>query len=625
MKTYNNSKVLVQPKLTDLARGNLKLIPPLESSCIRNCTIREMALDEKYLLFFSIVDQSSNAVVITDDHKRIVYVNKKFEQISGFTSEVVIGENPCILKSGKTPKETYHDMNRKLKVNKQWKGEIINVHSNGSEYTVETVISPITNKHGDIVCFLAEQKDISEQKKAEKSIQDLTHFDSLTRVPNRAYFLEEVGRRTNLPQIPENYFSILFIDLNCFKDLNDTYGHLAGDKALQIAAKRIEEVIPLSDFMARVGGDEFVVVHKQSKIASASTASLAKQLATAFKFPISIDGKETFLGVSIGSATWPDDGYSIQQLLIKADLAMYNSKNNSHFYTRYSDEIGEKYSRESELSKKLELAIQKGQLSLVYQPKIDLKTGQLRGMEALLRWNDPDLGVINPSEFIPVAEKYKKMTTIGNWVITNVCRQLNLWKSEKRSFYGRIAINISVQQIENQKFYENILSILYKENILPCKIELEVTESLLISNPDKAMELFCKLKKAGFSIAVDDFGTGYSSLAYLKRLNANVLKIDKSFISNITIDSSDKAIVKSIIELGHNLGLSVIAEGVETKEQLRQLLLLGCDVAQGYYFYKPLPVEDVYVLIEHENHIGNDILDSCQISVLNSEFVPSLY
>ena len=282
---------------------------------------------------------------------------------------------------------------------------------------------------------------------------------------------------------------------------------------------------------------------------------------------------------------------------------MYNGKLNSRSYTPYTHSLGTTYGREFELARKLDQAIQDNNLSLVYQPKVDLQTGQISGMEALLRWDDPELGFVSPAEFIPVAEKYKKMTSIGNWVLKEACRQLNRWKSESKDFIGRIAVNISVQQIEDNKFYENMLNILYGENISPSMFELEVTESLLISDPDRVLCLFDKLKLAGFNIAIDDFGTGYSSLAYLRKFKADTLKIDKSFIDNITDDSHDKSIVKSIIELGHNLDLSVIAEGVETKAQLNLLKTLGCDEAQGYLFSKPQPASELSLLNDYRSFL----------------------
>jgi diguanylate cyclase (GGDEF)-like protein/PAS domain S-box-containing protein len=316
--------------LQDVVQGKLELMSSLEPSVKCGCSLDDIVLDEKYLLFFSIVNQSSNAVVITDVNKNIVYVNQKFQQISGYSRGEVIGKNPRILTSKKTSPATYADMHKTLDAKQQWSGEFINRHKDGSEYIEQVVISPILNTRGDVVCYLAEKKDITLQKEAEARIQRLTHFDSLTGVPNRDYFLDQAGKMTDLLHSADNHFSLLFIDLNNFKALNDTYGHLHGDKALQIAAKRISGVIGPDDFLARVGGDEFVIVHNNAT--EGSTRKLARRLADDFSQPFLIDDKENQLGVSIGSACWPVDGTSIEQLLARADLAMYSAKTQDQSY-----------------------------------------------------------------------------------------------------------------------------------------------------------------------------------------------------------------------------------------------------------------------------------------------------
>ncbi|PWI32475.1 PAS domain S-box protein [Vibrio albus] len=587
MKYSNDTKPPFKPRLQEVVRGDRELVPFLQSSFIRDCNISDMAVEEKYLLYFSIVKHSSNSVVITDDNMNIVYVNPKFEEMSGYTYHEVLGKTPKILSSNKTPEETYHDMHCTLQAKKQWKGEFVNIRCDGVEYIQEAVISPITNVKGEIVCYLGEKKDITAQKKAEKEVQQLTIFDSLTGLYNRAYFVEEVGRQTALPPVKKNHFSIIFIDLNRFKNINDTYGHLAGDKVLRIISKRLGKTISSDDFIARVGGDEFIITHRNAT--EESTSQLAKNIVASFHEPVMVNKQEHYLDASLGSAIWPEDGRTLTEILSRADLAMYNAKTLGHNYSPYSSDIGFKYTRELELSRKLHLAIENDRLSLAYQPKVDISTGQIDGMEALLRWDDAELGMISPVEFIPVAEKYKMMTLLGNWVVMAVCKQLNRWENEQKSFNGRVAINLSVQQIEHPRFYEQLLSILNSENISPYKIELEVTESMLVSDPDKIMVLFSRLKSVGFNISIDDFGTGYSSLSYLSKLRVDTLKIDKCFIEEITVDKHEQTIVKSIIELGHNLGLSVIAEGVETTEQLNYLSSLGCDTAQGYLFYKPQP------------------------------------
>lgn len=599
MKISDDKNVSFKSRLLDVVRGKIELIPSLQTSFIRHCNIAEMTLEEKYLLYFSIINQSANSVVITDDNKRIIYVNKKFEQVSGYQSCEVLGKDPKILGSNKTPREVYRDMFCTLKSKAMWKGRFVNARPDGIEYIEDVTITPITNIKGDIICYLGEKQDITAQIEAEQAVQQLTCFDNLTGVHSRSYFVERARCMADERARDDNGFAILFVDLNRFKKINDIYGHPVGDKALKIVAQRLSKIVYPGDFVARVGGDEFVVVH--CGLSKRSTEYLAKKIVNSFDTPLMIDGKEHFLSASIGSAIWPTDGTTLTQLLSRADLAMYNGKNLGLCYSPYTSNIGDKYIREFELSRKLNLAITEHQLSLVYQPKICLRTGQIDGMEALLRWNDPELGMVSPAEFIPIAEKYKMMSDIGNWLIKAVCVQLNIWKRNRKSFKGRIAINISVQQIETSNFYDNIIAIFESENISPNQIEFEVTESLLISDPDKIIELFARLKAVGFSIAIDDFGTGYSSLSYLNKLRVNSLKIDRSFIKEITVDTHEQAIVKSIVELGHNLGVSVVAEGVETKEQLNYLLSLGCDVAQGYFFHMPVPGNQVFPLCDFAN------------------------
>ena len=578
-------------KLLDVIRGNIELVPSLQSSFIRHCNITSMTIEERYLLYFSIVNQSSNAVVITDDRKRIIYVNKEFERISGYNSGEVLGMNPKILASGNTPYQTYQKMNESLAHKIKWKGEFINKRPDGSEYVEEVVITPILNNHGDAICYLGEKKDVTAQREAESIVRRLTYFDNLTQVYNRSYFVEKLEKMTTSESSPHIPFSVLFVDLNRFKKINDIYGHLAGDEALIIIAKRLESITSSYDFVARVGGDEFVIVHINAT--PESTQQLAMKVTHSFDSPLMIDDREHYLGASIGSAVWPNDGELITDILSRADLAMYNAKTVGHCYSRYTQDIGLRYTREFELSRKLELAVQDNLLSLVYQPKVDLLSGEIDGVEALLRWNDSEFGNISPSEFIPVAEKYKLMNKLGDWVYNTVCKQISIWKKNGLNYIGRVAINISVQQIEHQNFFDHITTAFQKLDVTPHDIELEVTESLLITDPHKLMHLLKDLHSVGFSISIDDFGTGYSSLAYLNKLDVDKLKIDRSFIKRLKPDTSELSIIKSMIELGHNLGLTVIAEGVETKEQLKCLVKLGCDVAQGFLFYRPVPAHDL--------------------------------
>lgn len=570
-----------------LRDGDIKL--SLGSPLAPDSSISDITVQEKLSLFFSIVNQSTNAVVITNADKDIIYVNTKFEALSGYALTEVLGKNPRVLKSNKTPVGTYRDMHRKLQSGQTWKGVFINVHRNGDEYVEEAVITPVTNEVGDIIYYLAEKKDITALRDAKDSILKLTHYDSLTELPNRAYFIEEASMLTNFPPSDNNSFAILFADLDRFKELNDTNGHLASDLALQEVARRVEKALPPSDFVARVGGDEFVVVHHRAT--PDTTAELAARLSGALNQAFIIKGREFFLGVSIGASIWPHDGETLSDIMANADLAMYKAKSLGQSFVPYTGLIGSRFHRAVELSHQLSHAIHNNQFHLVYQPKYDLATGEMMGVEALLRWESPKFGSVSPAEFIPIVEKHQMMFPVGKWVITAACEQLHQWKSEGVVLPGHLAVNISVQQIEHPDFLDGITNLIVNAGLSPSMFELEVTESVLMSAPDRAVHVLMELAARGFCISIDDFGTGFSSLSYLKKLDAKILKIDKSFIDNITTSTHDQVIVKSIVDLAQNLGLSVIAEGVETKEQEQHLIDIGCNAAQGFYYSKPITAE----------------------------------
>jgi len=545
------------------------------------------ALHQNIGLFTGIVHQSSNAIVITDSQRNIKYVNKKFEEISGYGLHEVWGKNPRVLQSGKTPIDTYQQMNQTLAQGKKWKGEFTNIHKNGHEYIEAVVISALRDEAGKVVYYLAEKTEITALKLAQDEIRTLAYHDTLTGLPNRAYFIQELEKKINLSGLDkESYFSVLFADLNRFKEINDTHGHSSGDVALEEVASRFKKVISTEDLLARIGGDEFVFLHQHTS--KFSVYELAERLSSSLFAPISINNHEHFIGVSIGSATYPVDGGSVKQLLQCADIAMYDAKASRKNYSAYRYEVGVRSKRDYDIARRLERVTDKNQLYLVYQPKVDLNTGQLVGAEALLRWNEPDLGEISPTEFIPIAERCVQMCTLGLWVVKQACIQLKKWERSGVDLPGRLAVNISVQQIEHPEFYEQLMTTVESEGVSPHQIELEVTESVLMSNPEKMSEILASLAKVGFIIAIDDFGTGYSSLSYLKKIQASILKIDRSFIQNITIDADDKTIVQSVVEMAHNLGLRVVSEGVEQQSQANYLLSINCDMAQGFLYSYPL-------------------------------------
>jgi diguanylate cyclase (GGDEF)-like protein/PAS domain S-box-containing protein len=543
--------------------------------------------NKKLELLMAVVHQSSNAIIITDNQKHILYVNKKFEDISGYALSDVIGRNPRVLKSGKTPEITYKQMNQTLAQGKIWKGEFTNIHRDGREYIEDAVMSVIKDDKGKIEYYLAEKTDITALKLAQNEVHSLAYYDTLTGLPNRAYFIQELEKQKCLVGSHSEFcFAVLFADLNRFKDINDIHGHLLGDIALREVARRFKEVTCAGDLLARIGGDEFVLLHKITS--ETSVARVAQRLSDSLQDPILIKGHEHYIGVSIGSSTCPEDGHSTEQLLQHADIAMYHAKASKSIYSAYKHEVGVKSRREFEISHKLERAVAKSELYLLYQPKVDVKTGHLVGAEALLRWNEYHFGEISPAEFIPIAERCGKMCIIGLWVIQQACRQLKVWERSGFMLPGRLAINISIQQVEHPEFYEQLIATVKGEGVSPYQIELEVTESVFINHPEKTSKILASLAKRGFTIAIDDFGTGYSSLAYLKKIQASILKIDRSFIKNVTINADDKTIVKSVVEMAHNLGLRVVAEGIEQQSQASYLSSINCDMAQGFLYSYPL-------------------------------------
>lgn len=541
-------------------------------------------------LFFSIVDHSSNAVVITDRSQQILYVNRKFEQATGYSWQEIKNKKPKLLQSKKTPLETYKSMFDSLSKGETWQGEFINKAKDGSEFIEDATITPIVDESGEIVYYLGEKKNITKLKLAEQEIYRLAYFDTLTQLPNRSSFIRYLDALLKDQTTLGDGLSVLFIDINRFKAINDTFGHDVGDKIIQKVAERLTSAIGDDDYIARVGGDEFAVIHVHQQ--PGSELKLAKLLIGSVRKAAIVNGVSHHVGLTIGSASWPLDGNSSAKLLSSADLAVQHSKVNKSTYHRYDAKIGERSLREFAIIQKLETALDKEQFYLCYQPKVSLKSKRLEGFEALLRWKEPELGQVPPSEFIPLAEKNGYMVAIGEWVLEACCQQLKRWEERGVELRGRLAINLSVEQLEYTHFFHNTLMLLEEYEIDPCLIEFEVTETALMRNPERILNVIKALAEIGIQFSIDDFGTGYSSLTYLKRMNASQLKIDQSFISNLDQDIADKKIVRSIIALAHNLGMRVVAEGVEHVNQEQYLSSIRCDTAQGYLYSKPIPADD---------------------------------
>ncbi len=449
-------------------------------------------------------------------------------------------------------------------------------------------------------------EDVSEHEAQAQRIEQLTLYDPLTGLPNRALFMDRLKQVLADAERHGQRVAILFMDLDRFKEINDAHGHAIGDLVLSEVAQRFKGVLRQTDTLTRFGGDEFVIIAGEADQASA--VHIAERLQQALGDPIAVKGRSFSLGASIGIAFYPEDGPTSDELLKQADIAMYRAKAAGGGYRFYRPEMSAELAKRLELATRLSGALKAGQLQLHYQPIVNLQTKTLSGAEALLRWNDPERGWVEPKEFIPIAEERRMMKAIGEWVLQEACRQLKTWQTAGLCFPGRLAvnkawqetglnlsgrlsINIAAQQLEEAEFVSKARVIVRAAGLTPDCLALELTESGLIANAERAIGMMEALKTAGFALSIDDFGTGYSSLTYLKRLPVNKLKIDISFVRDMIKDSNDYTIVAAIIAMARILGLKTLAEGVEEAAQAEALQALGCDEAQGYYFGHPVPAE----------------------------------
>jgi len=486
--------------------------------------------------------------------------------------------------------------------------EHIHWTSSGEMRYVEVLTSPIRDENGKVVQVVHIQRDVTERKASEDQIRNLAYYDSLTGLPNRILFKENLDRALAFAERKKHRVATLFLDLDRFKWINDTMGHTVGDKLLQEYAARLTKSVRKSDFIthgdpgqpyysiARLGGDEFTIILDDIQRPQ-DAAVVARRIIEESSKPFVLEGHEVFVTASIGISIFPDDGKDIATLIKHADTAMYHSKdlgkNNFQFYSRsMTDHAFELLLLENQLRH----AMDRGEFSLHYQPQVDMRSGRVFCMEALLRWQNPDLGMIPPSSFIPLAEETGLIVGIDEWVLTAACRQLKAWEDDGLPPV-QVAVNLSGQNFIRKNLPERILDIISTTGVNPGSLELELTESVLMRNGDDTIAILDDLKAMGLSLAIDDFGTGYSSLSYLKRFRLDTLKIDRSFVLDIAADSDNASIVTAIIALAESMKLRTVAEGVETEEQLRILRKLGCHRIQGYLLDRPMTSSDMTALL----------------------------
>lgn len=546
--------------------------------------------EKKSHMLAQVVEQSPNTILITDLDANIEYVNSAFTRVTGYEPFEVIGKNPRVLHSDKTPLEDYGAMWHFLTQGKSWVGEFINKRKNGEEYIEEIYISPLRDPDGKTMHYAAIKEDVTEQKAAQAQIYTLANFDVLTKLPNRARFNEHLERVLALSKQQESVFSLMFLDLDHFKDVNDSLGHAVGDLLLISASNRIKLALREEDVVSRLGGDEFIILLQGSDARGAER--VAQKLLEAITIPFEIEGYTLSLSVSIGITVYPIDGVDAQTLVKNADSAMYRAKDEGRNTYRFFTESMQVASlRHLNISNALRQALDQKQFSVHYQPQLCATTGCVIGAEALLRWTHPQFGAISPVEFIPIAEENGMILPIGEWVLRTAVNQAKAWM-EKGFKPIIMAVNLSAIQFRYVGLPDLIEQVLKEAHLSPEYLELELTESVAMHNPKTAIAIMDIIHAKGVRMSIDDFGTGYSSLNYLKKFQIYKLKIDQSFIRDISVDVEDRAIISAIINMSRSLGLKTIAEGVETSSQLAYLKEQGCDEIQGYFYSKPLCPSD---------------------------------
>ncbi|MCI5120397.1 MAG: EAL domain-containing protein [Candidatus Electrothrix sp. AUS4] len=472
----------------------------------------------------------------------------------------------------------------------KWAGEIWDRRKSGEVYQKWLTINAIYDNTGEIINYVGIFTDITERRKVERQLKKLLFYDPLTHLPNRALFEELLAQALLNSQFYDEPLVLLCIDLNRFKDINDALGYKAGDDLLIQVSKRIRSCVRETDTVSRLCGDEFMILLSEVKLKDC-VGHLARRLLHVLQQPFHLAGNEVFIDACIGISVYPEDGQDAESLVKNADTAInFARKKGPGNYQYFRAQMNENLVHRVTVERELRHALEQEEFILYYQPKCSLLTGQIAGVEALMRWQHPVKGVISPAEFIPVAEEGSLILALGEWGLLEACRQVKVWQEQGLGVIP-MAVNLSSKQFQNAELLQVLIKTIHKNKVRAEDLELEITESVLMEDPDKAAELLKDIRKLGVRIAIDDFGTGYSSLAYLKRFPVNTLKIDQAFITDIVRDNNDGAIVGSILTMAKNLNLKVVAEGVETLGQLDLLRKMKCEEIQGYYYSKPLPPE----------------------------------
>ena len=540
------------------------------------------------------IESSVNAILITDcrqPDQPIVYVNPAFERITGYTRKESIGRNPRFLHGPDVDQPELEAVRLAVKEQRECQVLLRNYRKDGTMFWNELAVAPVKDDIGEVTHYVGVQNDISEMRRYQDELARQSNFDSLTGLANRNLLADRVRVALARADRYSNGIAIAVIDLDHFKLVNDSLGHVVGDQLLKLVAERLKSCMRAVDTVARIGGDEFVLVLVDQGSEQVVSSEVYRIVET-FGKPYVVGDQELFVTGSVGVAFSPRDGVEIGPLLKNAESAMYRAKesgrNNLQFYTEAMNAI---VSERLALTNKLRRAVERNELFLHYQPLVDVQSNQFFGTEALVRWRHPELGIVSPAKFIPLAEETGMIVAIGEWVLRTACMQNKAWQDAGLPRIA-VAVNISARQFREKGLVQTIERILEESGLDSRYLELEVTEGVIMHDIEQVIAILQQIKSLGVKLSIDDFGTGYSSLSYLKRFPVDRLKIDQSFVRDITSDPDDAAIAQAVINLGHSLDLKVIAEGVETQEQLDFLRDHGCDEKQGYLISRPVPAED---------------------------------
>lgn len=558
--------------------------------CQISTDITEKVAAEKELKQLAMAFQNtSDAVAITDANTKIVVVNSAFEKITGYTRNEVIGQNPRLFKSGLHDSNFYDSLWLHLQEKGHWSGEIWNRRKSGEAYAEWLNINAVYDSNQKATNYIAVFSDITKQKESQKKLHYLAYHDPLTNLPNRLLFHDRLEEGIRLAKRQQKKLALFILDVDRFKATNDTLGHAAGDVLLKKIASRLRKLVRESDTVARIGGDEFTII--VNNVADEhGVLTFAHKLVGNLDYHFDVAGRQLLTTISVGISIYPHDGLSSEALLKNSDLALYKAKesgrNNFKFFKQ---ELGDRIIEKMEIQSQINKGLERREFRLVYQPQFDIATEKLNSAECLVRWEHPEHGLIAPYKFIPIAEESGQIIALGNWILEEACHQAAAWLKQGFHF-NYLSVNISSKQINNQ-LVDTLEKVLAKSTLPASKLQLEITESYVMSKIEESIPILEQLKALGVSIAIDDFGTGYSSLAYLKKLPVDTLKIDRSFIKELPEHADDVAICRAIIALGTNLGMKIVAEGVEETSQWQFLNSEKCDLAQGYLKGKPVSAE----------------------------------